>query len=493
MTARFRLPTGVRGQATVAAAAVVAVALLLGSAVLVLVLQGALTQTLQESVTSVVDEDATVLAVDGTAGLARSERDEGPDNVLVQVIGYEGGAAHVVYTSKASRTEPITDARPAAGQTVVTGRSSLPLPLDLRDPLVVARGVEVGGDTYVLAAQASQEAREQAVRTTAILLAVALPFLVALTAMITWWRVGRALSSVEAIRSHVERTSASRLQDRVPVPPTHDEIAQLAVTMNSMLSRLEASQRAQRRFVSDASHELRSPLATIRASLDVVSPDDPETSWEQLDPILRGETERMSRLVDHLLLLSQADDHALTVSRRDVDLDDLVDREVRRLRRLTPLAVRLTNAAVRVRGDEHQLEQVLRNLLDNAARHAVGTVDVTVERGGASAAVRVEDDGPGIPVADRARVFERFVRLDESRSRHSGGAGLGLAIARELAVAHGGRLSVRESPSGGACFELTLPRPSSAPPAGGSGAADQAGSTGSAGSAGSADSASSSR
>jgi signal transduction histidine kinase len=459
MKARFRLPSGVRGQATVAAAAVVAVALLVGSAVLVLVLQGALTQTLQDSVTSVVDEDASVLSVDGTAGLARSERDEGPDNVLVQVIAHEDGTARVVYTSKPSRTEPVTDARPAAGETMVSGRSSFPLPLDLQDPLVVARGVEVGGVTYVLAAQTSQEAREQAVRTTAILLAVALPLLVALTAMITWWRVGRALSSVEAVRSHVERTSASRLQDRVPVPPTHDEIARLAVTMNSMLSRLETSQRAQRRFVSDASHELRSPLATIRASLDVISPDDPDTSWEQLDPILRAETERMSRLVDNLLLLSQADDHALTVSHRDVDLDDLVDQEARRLRRLTPLDVRLSNATVRVRGDEHQLQQVLRNLLDNAARHAAHTVAVTVEPGADGAVVRVEDDGPGIPEADRERVFERFVRLDESRSRHSGGAGLGLAIARELAVAHGGSLVVHESPTGGACFELTLPVP----------------------------------
>ncbi|MER7070631.1 HAMP domain-containing sensor histidine kinase [Terrabacter sp. NPDC000476] len=459
MKARFRLPTGVRGQATVAAAAVVAVALLLGSVVLVLVLQGALAQALQESVTAVVDEDASVLAVDGTTGLERSERDEGPDNVLVQVISQDGGLGRVVYTSKASRTAPITDARPTVGQTVITGRSSLPLPGDLQDPLVVARGVDIDGRPYVLAAQASQEARGQAVRTTALLLAVAVPFLVALTAMVTWWRVGRALRSVEAIRAHVERTSAARLRDRVPVPQSRDEIADLALTMNSMLARLEASQSAQRRFVADASHELRSPLATIRASLDVVSPDDPDTSWEQLDPILRGETERMSRLVDHLLLLSQADDDALTVSWRDVDLDDLVDEEARRLRQVSRLTVQVASAAVRVRGDVHQLQQVLRNLLDNAARHAVASVRVTVQQDAQYALVRVEDDGPGIRESDRERVFERFFRLDESRSRHSGGSGLGLAIARELAAAHHGALSVRDSPLGGASFELTLPLP----------------------------------
>lgn len=459
MKARFRLPTGVRGQATAAAAAVVAVALLVGGAVLVLVLQGALTQTLQDSVTSVVDEDASVLSVQGTVGLARSERNEGPDNVLVQVISHEDGTAHVVFSSKASRTQPVTDVQPVIGQTKVSGRSWFPLPMDLQDPLVVARAVDHAGITYVLAAQASQEAREQAVRTTAILLAVALPFLVALTAMITWWRVGRALGSVEAVRSHVERTSAARLQDRVPVPATHDEIAHLAVTMNSMLARLEASQRAQRRFISDASHELRSPLATIRASLEVISPGDPETSWEQLDPILRAETERMSQLVDNLLLLSQADDHALTVSRRDVDLDDLVDREARRLRRLTSLTVHVRTAPVRVEGDEHQLQRVLRNLLDNAARHAADAVVITLAQSAGRAVVLVEDDGTGIPPGDRERVFERFVRLDASRSRHAGGAGLGLAIARELAVANGGQLVVRESRSGGACFALSLPLP----------------------------------
>lgn len=459
MKARFRLPTGVRGQATVAAAAVVAVALVLVSVVLVLVLQGALTQALQDSVTAVVDEDAGVLSVDGTAGLARSERDEGADNVLVQVIAPDGGGGRVLYTSKQSRTTPVTTAKPAAGQTVISGRSTLPLPRDLQEPLVVARGVQAGGVTYVLAAQASQGAREQATRTTAILLALALPFLVTLTAMITWWRVGRALRSVEAIRAHVERTSAARLQDRVPVPTSNDEIAHLALTMNSMLGRLEASQRAQRRFVADASHELRSPLATIRASLEVVSPDDPETSWEHLDPILRGETERMTRLVDNLLLLSRVEDRALPVDSRDVDLDDLVDHEARRLRQLTTLTVRLANAAVRVRGDEHQLQQVLRNLFDNAARHAASTVHVTVQQDARVGVVRVEDDGPGIPVAERERVFGRFVRLDESRSRHSGGAGLGLAIARELALAHDGSLVVRDSSMGGACFELTLPLP----------------------------------
>nr|WP_323097403.1 HAMP domain-containing sensor histidine kinase [Intrasporangium sp. YIM S08009] len=455
--ARLRSRPGVRRQATVAAAVVVAVALLVGGSLLVLVLQRALTQTLQDSITGIVNEDASVLAAKGTAGLERSERDEGPDNVLVQVISRQGGSDTVVYTSRPTRTTPVTDLAPQDGQTLVSGRSLLPPPPSLQAPLVVARGVDHGDAPYVLVASASQSTRKQAVLTTATLLSAAVPLLVVLTALVTWWRVGRALDSVEAIRAQVERTGASHLHDRVPVPPTDDEVAHLAETMNSMLGRLESAQRAQRRFVADASHELRSPIATIRTSLEVVGPAGAETSWEQMEPIVRGEAERMGRLVDNLLLLSRADDASLAEVRREVDLDDLLDAEARRLRGLGGVTVRLDNAPVRVLGDEHQLQQVLRNLLDNAARHARSTVEVTVEADGRRALVCVDDDGPGIPVEDRDRVFERFVRLDASRSRSSGGAGLGLAIARELALAHGGTLVVTDSPLGGARFELMVP------------------------------------
>ncbi|MGO4600011.1 sensor histidine kinase [Terrabacter sp. 2RAF25] len=455
----FRSRSGVRRQATVAAAAVVAVALLLGGALLVLVLQRALTQTLQDSIVAIVDEDASVFASTGPAGLERSERDEGPDNVLVQVISTQGTAARVLYTSRASRPDAVTDLRPAVGETRFSGASLLPMPLGRQEPLVVARGVDNAGTPYVLVAAASQASRAEAVLTTAALLGGALPMLVALTALVTWWRVGRALGSVDAIRLQVERTTAAHLHDRVPVPATDDEIAHLAETMNSMLARLDSSQRAQRRFVADASHELRSPLATIRTSFEVVDPSVPETSWEQLGPIVRSEAERMGRLVDNLLLLSRADDASLTAVRVEVDLDEVVDAEARRLRQLGGVTVRLENAPMRVLGDELQLQQVVRNLLDNAATHARSRVHVTVSTDGRRALVTVDDDGVGIPARDRERVFERFVRLDASRSRDSGGTGLGLSIARELAVAHGGTLLVSESPLGGARFELSLPLP----------------------------------
>ena len=457
MSARLRPRPGVRRQATVAAAAVVAVALLLGGGVLVLALQRALTQTLQASIVTVVDEDAAVFASAGTAGLERSERDEGPDNVLVQVISYRNGAARVEYTSRATRSDLATTLRPAVGETRITGATLLPMPPGRQDPLVVARGIEHDGVPYVLAAAASQAARAEAVFTTAALLAGALPLLVALTALIAWWRVGRALESVEAIRLQVERTSAAHLEDRLPVPATDDEIAHLAETMNGMLERLDSAQRAQRRFVADASHELRSPLATIRTSLELVHPQDPETSWEQLSPIVRSEAERMSRLVENLLLLSKSDDASLVTVPREVDLDDLLDAEVHRLGNTSALAIHSDLPPVRVLGDEHQLKQILRNLLDNAATHARSTVSVSVSARGQRAVVLVDDDGPGVALEDRVRIFQRFVRLDASRSRDSGGSGLGLAIAQDLAQAHHGTLSVAESPLGGARFVLELP------------------------------------
>src|SRR6478752_107127 len=173
--ADLRPRPGVRRQATVAAAAVVAAALLLGGAGLVLVLQRALTQTLQDSLTGILDEDASVLAARGTAGLELSERDEGPDNVLVQVISRHGDSGSVVYTSRRARRTPVTNLSPQHGQTLISGRSLLPRPSSLQEPLVVARRVDHAGAPYVLVASASQSTRQQAVLTTATLLSVAVP------------------------------------------------------------------------------------------------------------------------------------------------------------------------------------------------------------------------------------------------------------------------------------------------------------------------------
>ncbi|WP_371408026.1 sensor histidine kinase [Kribbella sp. NBC_00662] len=270
--------------------------------------------------------------------------------------------------------------------------------------------------------------------------------------------VGQALRPVERIRSRVQGIGTRDLTERVPVPATRDEIARLAVTMNEMLDRLETGQATQRAFVADASHELRSPLATLTAALEVIEADTTGQAWRELRAVMQTETDRMRQLVEDLLLLAKADDTGIRMRQTDVDLDDLVAAEIQRLRSSMPeLKVTGDVRPVRVVGDPARLSQVLRNLVDNAARAAHTSVHLTTAEGNGSAIITVEDDGDGIPEADRLRVFERFVRLDTSRSRASGGSGLGLSIAREITRAHHGTITLTSSSAGGTTATVTLP------------------------------------
>jgi signal transduction histidine kinase len=244
------------------------------------------------------------------------------------------------------------------------------------------------------------------------------------------------------------------------VPNTDDEVARLARTMNGMLDRLEAASARQRAFVSDASHELRSPVSTIRAELEVASSDPEQADWPEVAQRTLGETDRLSRLVDDLLALARLDEANGPARRAPVDLDDLVLEEAMRTHRV-PLGTSGVSAG-RVLGDERQLTQVVRNLVDNAQRHASTRVAVSLRREADELVLVVDDDGPGIPEADRERIFERFTRLDEARGRAAGGAGLGLAVVRRVVEQHGGTVSVEHgSPAngglGGARFVVRLP------------------------------------
>ncbi|WP_369814217.1 sensor histidine kinase [Marmoricola sp. Leaf446] len=267
----------------------------------------------------------------------------------------------------------------------------------------------------------------------------------------------RALRPVERIRQEVEQITGDRLDRRVPEPPSRDEVHRLAHTMNGMLARLQAAQERQRQFVGDASHELRSPLAGIRQTAEVARAHPGAMPEGELADAVLEESVRMQRLVEQLLLLTRADEAAVAAQRREVDLDDLVLTEARRVRR-TGLDVDGSGiATARVRGDETALAQVVRNLVDNAARHATSRIGLGVREDAGTAEVVVDDDGGGIAPADRDRVFERFVRLDESRARDDGGSGLGLSIVREIVRVHGGTVEIGTSPWGGARFTVRLP------------------------------------
>jgi signal transduction histidine kinase len=313
------------------------------------------------------------------------------------------------------------------------------------------------GARYTVLVGEGSQVVVSAVKTVIIALAIAAPIVIAVSAAATYMLVARSMRSVDAIRSRVADITTSDLAERVPVPESRDEIAALAETMNEMLARIEAGHTAQQRFVGDASHELRSPLATIISALEVAVAH-PELLDEELAAgTLIPEAHRMQALVDDLLLLARADERGLVVCREDVDLDDIAADEAQRLRRETSLAVHTELTPTRLVGDARALSRVLRNLLENAALHAASRIDVAVASGGGDATVSVTDDGPGIPEADRERVFDRFVRLDPDRSRAGGGAGLGLAIVREIVAAHRGSVTVHDRPGGGTRMTIQLP------------------------------------
>jgi len=320
--------------------------------------------------------------------------------------------------------------------------------------VAVEPAVAPNGDvTYVLAA-ASIAPVDEAIGIVRRVLLVSVPALLALVALASWRITGRALRPVDQIRRQVGEISATALHRRVPEPDSDDEVAQLARTMNEMLDRLEVSAERQRRFVSDASHELRSPLATIRAQLEVARAGGRGVDWQDVSDRVLAEEERLHRLVEDLLVLARTDEAASRTTAVDVDLDELALLDAARHGDL----VDTTGVTpTRVRGDRLRLASVVRNLLDNAARHATARVAIATYADGGDGVITVDDDGPGIPPGDRERVFERFTRLDAGRARNEGGAGLGLAVVKAVVSAHDGTVVADASPLGGARITVRLP------------------------------------
>ncbi|MGQ4450537.1 ATP-binding protein [Streptomyces griseus] len=314
------------------------------------------------------------------------------------------------------------------------------------------------GVTLTVYAGAPLAAEQEAVNTVRGAMLTGLPLLLVVVAGVTWLVTRRALRPVEGIRREMAAITASEdLARRVPEPGSRDEIAALARTTNETLTVLEASVERQRRFVADASHELRSPIASLRTQLEVA-----EAHPELLDlPGAVADTVRLQVLAADLLLLARLDAGEKPGS-ATVELGALVREEVSQ-RAGDRFAVRVEvpeGGAFEVNGSRGQLSRVIGNLLDNAQRHAEGSVAVSVAADGHGVRVEVRDDGAGVPEEERERIFERFVRLDDARSRDDGGAGLGLAIARDVASRHGGTLTVHRAAEGGAAFRLWLPRPS---------------------------------
>jgi signal transduction histidine kinase len=322
---------------------------------------------------------------------------------------------------------------------------------------VVARRVDTRAGTYVVYVARSLESVNKSTDSLERLLYWALPALVLLVGGLTWVVTGRALQPVEAMRREVEVIGAEDLHRRVPESSRQDEIGRLARTMNAMLARLEDATDRQRRFVADASHELRSPLTGIRAQLEVDLEHPELADWQATERDVLADALRLQRLVDDLLAIAVVDASALDAAHRQpVDLDEVVLAEARRIQSRGNVSIDTRGVSgAQLDGNLDQLVRVVHNLLDNAARHAQSRVVVTLSETSTHVTLRVLDDGPGIPDRDRVRVFERFARLDDARGRDGGGSGLGLAIVHDVVTAHGGSVEVENSP--GAAFTVVLP------------------------------------
>ncbi|WP_426502892.1 sensor histidine kinase [Dactylosporangium sp. McL0621] len=453
--ARLRERLGVRMRSALAAAAVVAVAAVLSGVALVVAARVILTQNIDQSATERATQVTAAVGDGGGAGLTAALRPSPRDRTIVQVIDVDGRI--VAASASVGGAGPISPLRPKAGQTLHEQRR---LAVD-HDELfqIVATGVDTtDGPRTVLVAQSLDEVNDGTEATIGAL-AVGLPLLTTVVGVATFLFVGRSLRPVEAMRRQAATITAQNLHTRLPVPAATDEVAALATTMNTMLDRIEDATAAQRRFVADASHELRSPLATLHAGLDILERIDlPHHAVTHVQRMHREST-RMATLIADLLLLARADESGLRLRHDDVDLDDLVYTERDRVAAQHPhVRLELHVTPTRVQGDPQQLQRVLRNLLDNAARHAASQVRIDLSGDDDHADVTITDDGPGIPPADRERVFGRFVRLDDTRSRDGGGTGLGLAIARDIVTTHGGTITVDDAPSGGAALHVHLPR-----------------------------------
>ncbi|WP_173058174.1 sensor histidine kinase [Phytohabitans houttuyneae] len=327
--------------------------------------------------------------------------------------------------------------------------------LGIRGPVrVVAE--PVGTQTVLVARSMADLA--QSVRLLRNILMIAFPLLLIALAAVAWRVIGLTLRPVEALRTGAEEITGGARPGQLPLPDSQDEIHRLAVTLNGMLDRLEAARARQRAFVADAAHELRSPLTNMRTQLEVAQRLGDRTDWPAVADDLLIDTQRLSRLVDDLLLLARADDAGQRALRTaPVELGELVAALVERYPS-PPVTAAVPKDPLWTTGEPEALARAVANLVDNAVRHTATTVEVEVSADGEHHLVTVTDDGPGIPVADRARVFDRFTRLDDARARDAGGAGLGLAIVRELVRQHGGTVRLADaSPGPGLRAELRLP------------------------------------
>jgi signal transduction histidine kinase len=440
-------PASVRARTTLAATLVVVATLIAASVLLV--------RTLDHSLTSSADDESRLrltelLAQARTGRLPAAPRGPGDDS-LVQVVDASG---RVVAASQNITGRPAIATLAEAGSRPRARRmNDLPDDQETEDYRVWSARTRASDGPVAIFVGQSLEPVGQVTRRLVRSLAIGLPPLVALLTLAIWVTVGRALRPVEGVRREVAAFGTRSRDRRVAVPETGDEIARLAATMNEMLGRLDEADRRQREFVANASHDLKSPLTTLRSETEVALTGADLAGWRETGRRLLAETDRMEALVSDLLFLAHAEETGAE-TRRALDLETVVAEEVARVPRDGPIAIEVEAGGAPVRGNGQELARMVRNLLGNALAFARGTVWVRVGEVDGQVTLVVEDDGPGIGEEHREEVFGRFVTLDSAR--RTAGTGLGLAIARTVAESHGGTLTL-EGPAPTSRFVVRLP------------------------------------
>jgi signal transduction histidine kinase len=434
--------------------------LALGSVVLVIALRYGLERSVDSEVLATADSVAQMVAQDElpeVLPIAGAQE--------VQVLDAQG---HVLFASAGGdRLVPVLrpDELAAArrGERFYVNGNRLGQSGQLRVVALVTPSPQ--GERTILVAKSVADLT-RSLRVLRTVLWLAFPPLVIGLAVLAWRVLGAALRPVEALRLGAEEIAAgggtrraggdTRLAgggaqaEQLPVPVSRDEIHRLAVTLNDMLGRLAAARARQREFIADAAHELRSPLANMRTQLEVAQQLGDQTDWPAVASDLLIDTQRLSRLVDDLLLLARTSELGAPERTGDgepVELGELICQVAKRYPS-PPVSVVRPAEPLWTSGEPDALHRIVTNLMDNAVRHARSRVVLAADREGAYHRVTVTDDGPGIPAADRERVFQRFTRLDDARARDAGGAGLGLAIVRELVRQHGGEVRLTDAHPG---------------------------------------------
>jgi signal transduction histidine kinase len=431
---------GVRLRTTLTATAAVAVALALASVVLFAALNSSLEQSTREMAVQDAQQQAAL------------------------VVGYRsgaptygtsvGGCATGSSTVTGPGTGEVTDSDAATGPPAVSCLPPSGALDEEKGTVTVTQVVDTGSGPVTVTGTASTEPTRAALSTLKGVLVPGVPALLALVALFTWLAVGRTLRPVTAIRTKVADITAHDLHARVPEPGGRDEIALLARTVNATLDRLQTAVEAHRQFVADAAHELRSPIANLRTRQELAGPPEKQLAADALDDV-----ERLQTLTSDLLLLARLDARE-PVRAVEVDLAQVVAEEAARIRPRPEIEVTLhLTADILIDGSPDRLRRLVANLVDNAVRHATTTVAVDLTRAAGQAHLDVTDDGPGIAPEHHTAVFDRFTRLDHVRTRDTGGSGLGLPIARDIATAHRATLVVLERAPGaqGAHFRAAFP------------------------------------